>query len=133
MMKHLIRPGAITKTLLWKQQRLLTCRHVVSSYHANSYSDEAVVTQKFFSTEVLSAKSNGNVGNQFSLELTPNLHRVPSLPYVGSLISLHSGMPERRPDNEFEWMTEMRKKYGDFYVYGMPGLGNGTHGLVYGT
>lgn len=26
----------------------------------------------------------------------------------------------------------MRERFGDFYTYGLPGLGQGTHGTVYG-
>jgi hypothetical protein len=121
--RHLMRYGTIAKSLV-KQRK--NASHVVYPFPFQ----QNHVMQKCFSSDGLTVRSEVPT-TQLSLESTPKLQQVPTLPYLGSLISWHSGIPERREDNEYEWLTQMREKYGDFYSYGMPGLGTGTHAIVY--
>mmetsp|Transcript_9863 Transcript_9863/g.14610 ORF Transcript_9863/g.14610 Transcript_9863/m.14610 type:complete len:563 (+) Transcript_9863:59-1747(+) len=62
----------------------------------------------------------------------PQLNIVPSLPFVGSTIRQHSGIPsEMGEGKEFKFWMNMREKYGDFYRLGIPGFGVGSHGLAH--
>ena len=59
------------------------------------------------------------------------LQEVPSLPYFGSMIPQHSGLPTFTPTTYYDFYPSIRKKYGDFYKLGIPGLGKGVHGTLY--
>jgi hypothetical protein len=91
------------------------------------------VLKRTLSTPTSLNDSTVSPSSIFPLECIPQLHVVPTLPYVGSLISWHSNLPTKQKDNEFQWQLEMRKRFGDFYSYGLPGLGAGTHGKIYST
>uniref|UniRef100_A0A7S1ZHZ6 Cytochrome P450 n=1 Tax=Trieres chinensis TaxID=1514140 RepID=A0A7S1ZHZ6_TRICV len=63
--------------------------------------------------------------------VAPKLVKVPSLPLLGSSIPAHTGAPPHAQSQIFEYWPEMRRRFGDFYSMGMPGLGVGTHGTVH--
>lgn len=67
----------------------------------------------------------------YPLESKIELQRVPSLPYVGSLLPIYSKVPVNEYTNDRKWCLDMRKRFGDFYSYGIPGMGEGTHGTTY--
>jgi hypothetical protein len=45
----------------------------------------------------------------------PKLFEVPALPFVGSLITMHSGHSLPSQDQPYLHLPSNRKKYGDFY------------------
>ena len=53
------------------------------------------------------------------------------LPYVGSMLPFYSKAPSLVTSKWYEYHPEMRRRFGDFYKMGLPGLGNGTYGEVY--
>lgn len=59
----------------------------------------------------------------FVEESQPKLTKVPSLPLVGSLISKYSNTPPMEPKDTFQTWPELRRRFGDFYSIGIPGLG----------
>lgn len=61
----------------------------------------------------------------------PILNKVPSLPFVGSMIPQHSGAPEFKMDRQYQFNNEMRKKFGEFIKFGIPGFGVGLYGDMY--
>ena len=61
----------------------------------------------------------------------PILKKVPSLPFVGSMIPQHSGVPEFNMQRQYEFNSEMRKKFGNFIHFGIPGFGVGLYGDMY--
>jgi cytochrome P450 len=62
----------------------------------------------------------------------PMLVKVPSLPIVGSLWSAYSNAPPLRDVSQsFHVWPELRRRYGDFYSIGLPGLGEGWNGTMY--
>ena len=62
----------------------------------------------------------------------PKLVRVPSLPYIGSLLPFHSGIPNLATD-PYKFFPAMAKKFGGFYSMGLPSIGNpdDTHATLY--
>ncbi len=46
----------------------------------------------------------------------PKLFEVPALPFVGSLITMHSGHPLPSLEQPYLYLPSNRKKYGDFYT-----------------
>jgi hypothetical protein len=58
------------------------------------------------------------------------LKHIPSLPFVGSMIPQYSGITMELDDATNVWI-ECRKKFGDFYTIGIPGIGAGVHGTLY--
>jgi cytochrome P450 len=63
--------------------------------------------------------------------VSPILKKVPSLPFVGSMIPQHSGVPEYNLNRQYQFNNEMRNKYGEFIKFGVPYLGVGLHGDMY--
>lgn len=61
----------------------------------------------------------------------PILKKVPSLPFVGSMIPQHSGVPLFTMQRQYEFNSEMRQKFGEFIQFGIPGFGNGLYGEMY--
>ncbi|KAL7537062.1 hypothetical protein ACHAWF_005651 [Thalassiosira exigua] len=53
----------------------------------------------------------------------PKLARIPSLPYLGSVIPQHSGVPDTllKP---YEFWPELRRRHGDFFTIGIPNIGD---------
>jgi hypothetical protein len=45
----------------------------------------------------------------------PKLFEVPALPFLGSLITMHSGHPSPNLEHPYLYAPSCRKKYGDFY------------------
>jgi len=69
------------------------------------------------------AASSAAAASSSSAPSHPELVRVPSLPYVGSMIPRHSGVPPD-PLRPYEFWTGMRERFGDFYAMGLPVIGN---------
>eukprot|EP00985_Skeletonema_marinoi_P026090 scaffold19891_cov139-Skeletonema_marinoi.AAC.6 len=61
----------------------------------------------------------------------PILKKVPTLPFVGSMIPQHSGLPVFQMSRQYEFNSELRQKFGEFIHYGIPGFGVGLHGHMY--
>ncbi len=61
----------------------------------------------------------------------PILKKVPILPFVGSMIPQHSGVPLFTMQRQYEFNSEMRQKFGEFIQFGIPGFGNGLYGEMY--
>eukprot|EP00804_Cyclotella_cryptica_P008771 CCRYP_015621-RA/>CCRYP_015621-RA protein AED:0.02 eAED:0.02 QI:311/1/1/1/0.5/0.33/3/287/576 len=59
------------------------------------------------------------------------LQEVPTLPHMGSLVSFYSNTPEIDLNSFYDFYPAMRKRYGDFYKMGIPGLGKGSRGMLY--
>jgi len=78
------------------------------------------------STAAATTAASGMVNN------TPTLAKVPSLPLFGSIKApKYLDLPEHVPHKMLEFWPEMKRRYGDFYSMGMPGLGLGLHGTVH--
>lgn len=61
----------------------------------------------------------------------PVLKKIPTLPFVGSMIPQHSGVPLFTLQTQYEFNNEMRRKFGEFIQFGVPGFGNGLRGDMY--
>ncbi|KAL7581602.1 hypothetical protein ACA910_022159 [Epithemia clementina (nom. ined.)] len=61
----------------------------------------------------------------------PKLVQVPALPFVGSLIPQYSGTPKYDLTTMLTFWPEMRKRFGDFYSFGLPGVGEGLRGILH--
>lgn len=61
----------------------------------------------------------------------PILKKVPSLPFVGSMIPQYSGTPLFTLQTQYDFNNEMRRKFGEFSLFGIPGFGNGLSGDMY--
>jgi len=61
----------------------------------------------------------------------PELVKVPTLPLLGSLYTRYSGTPKHSTNNVHQFWPEMRRRFGDFYSFGMFGLGVGWHGTLH--
>jgi len=59
------------------------------------------------------------------------MNKLPTLPFVGSMIPQHSGVPIFTFDNQYSFNNTMREKFGNFILSGFPGFGIGLHGLMY--
>jgi len=74
-----------------------------------------------------SSSSSSSSTNQTRVQL----REVPTLPYLGSVIHQHSGIPPLNPAKFLDFYTEMRRRFGDFYKIGLPGIGKGRDGITY--
>lgn len=61
----------------------------------------------------------------------PKLVEIPALPFVGSLLPAYSNTPPMDESLVFETWPELRRRFGDFYSIGIPGLGDGWKGTMY--
>lgn len=81
--------------------------------------------------------SDGNVeGSEAATAKHPIYVKVPSLPYLGSVgATTYSGMTPLEFSKLFEFLPDMRRRFGDFYSFGFPGMGsrNDSHGTLYVT
>ena len=59
------------------------------------------------------------------------LQIVKTLPYLGSIVPPYSNTPPFDPQRFYDYYPEMRRRHGDFYRMGFPGLGKGRDGLMY--
>ena len=73
-------------------------------------------------TKTTTATSNSHI---------PVLKEVAMLPYIGSMIPFYSKTPPLNTSKWFEYHPEMRRRFGDFYLMGLPGIGNGIYGEIY--
>lgn len=96
-----------------------------NSFVARSTSSMASSSSSTSANDVEKDNTTGSTTNDF----VPLKH-VPSLPVVGSMIKQHSGISMDLNDGAGVWI-ECRKKFGDFYTIGIPGIGAGTHGTLY--
>lgn len=62
---------------------------------------------------------------------TTKLVKVPMLPYLGSIIPQYSNTAPFDPEFFYDYYPENRKRFGDFYLMGFPGLGKGRDGEMY--
>lgn len=62
-------------------------------------------------------------------EESPKLVEIPALPLVGSMISSFSKTPPM--DNPYKAWPELRRRFGDFFSLGMPGVGSDMKGTTY--
>jgi hypothetical protein len=66
----------------------------------------------------------GEEKNKTTETRLPTLNHVPSYPFCGSIISqLLSGIPKTAL-KAHEFRPEMRKRYGDYFTWGIPGSGS---------
>jgi cytochrome P450 len=63
----------------------------------------------------------------------PTLTKVPSLPFVGTLLHPYSSTPKFNIFDTYNYYKDCYRKFGDFYTLGLPGLGTGLHGTVHIT
>jgi len=63
----------------------------------------------------------------------PKLSKVPSLPFLGTLLHQYSGTPKLDMTDAYSYHPECRRRFGDFYTIGFPGFGTGSHGTVHVT
>jgi cytochrome P450 len=56
---------------------------------------------------------------------------VPTIPFLGSVIPQYSNTPLLDLNKFYEYYPEMRRRHGDFYKVGVPGLGKGRDGIFY--
>lgn len=62
----------------------------------------------------------------------PKLVEVPTLPMFGSMLHQYSGTPQLKDQSKLHnYHSELRKRFGDFFSYGIPGIGDGLHGKIY--
>jgi len=61
----------------------------------------------------------------------PRLREVPSLPFVGSMISSYTGIPKFELSTQYENNNIIRQRFGNFMTLGFPGFGTGLHGTMY--
>lgn len=61
----------------------------------------------------------------------PALTKVPSLPFFGTLLHQYSGTPKFSINNMYNYGAEMRKLFGDFFTFAIPGVGTGSHGTIH--
>jgi hypothetical protein len=60
------------------------------------------------------------------------LVEIPKLPFVGSMISSFSGILPMDESKTFETWSELRRRrFGDFYSIGIPGVGEGWYFTLY--
>ena len=48
---------------------------------------------------------------------TPVMNKLPTLPFVGSMIPQHSGVPIFTFDNQYSFNNLMRKKFGEYLLF----------------
>lgn len=53
---------------------------------------------------------------------------IPKLPFLGTLIPQYSKSVPYDPTNVYDYWYDSRKKFGDFYCMGLPGVGNSISG-----
>jgi len=56
---------------------------------------------------------------------------IPKLPFIGSMIPQYSNTVPYNFDSVYTYWYESRKKFGDFYCMGFPGMGKGITGETY--
>jgi len=78
------------------------------------------------STEGATSSSSGS-----SSAANVELRIVPTLPYLGSIVPQWSDTPVFDPSKYYDFYPELRRRYGDFYRMGFPGLGKGRDALMY--
>ena len=61
-------------------------------------------------------------------ETVPQLVQVPKLPILGSTIPQYSNTPDFM---QLDFWPKMRKQFGDFYSFGLPGMGVDIYGTCY--
>lgn len=109
-----------TKLLI--SRKVFKCNYFYNFSTNAAFKNDAVISENV---------AHQQVSTIYPLETKPELKRVPSLPIFGSMFPWYSKVPFRDMKNDFEWLLTMRERFGDFYSYGMPGLGEGSHGTVY--
>ena len=122
-------------TLALLRSSAIRAFHASLSRHANITNRRLLSTAatKLAGEEVsggcpFTGTTSSSSSNASSVQLT----EIKALPGVGSLVPMHSGIPNISPIDAQEFFPAMRKKFGDFYKMGLPGLGaNNIYGDLY--
>jgi hypothetical protein len=61
----------------------------------------------------------------------PELKHCPALPFLGSTVPAYSKAPGMKPTEMYDFWPAMTRQFGEFYTYGMPGIGAGINQTVY--
>ena len=72
----------------------------------------AAVAYRSLSTIPTTTDSSKSKGCPFT---TPVMNKLPTLPFVGSMIPQHSGVPIFAFDNQYSFNNTMRQKFGERY------------------
>ena len=93
--------------------------------HGRAASTAATLHETSFNSEPATTmtRSHGS-----SNETVPKLSHVPKLPIVGSAIREYSKIPDLL---KLEFWPQMRQQFGDFYTFGLPGIGADIYGTCY--
>lgn len=83
------------------------------------------------STGSSSCSSNDDANSKSTTSTSTKLQIVKTLPYLGSIVPQYSDTPPFDPQKFYDYYPEMRRRHGDFYRMGFPGLGKGRDGLMY--
>jgi hypothetical protein len=98
--------------------------------NAHDVRSNSSVTSTSTSSSATSSSSSVEKDNNATTNFVP-LQHVPSLPFVGSLIPQHSGIAMELEGDATKVWVECRRRFGDFYTIGIPGIGAGLHGTLY--
>jgi len=80
-----------------------------------------------------SASTSTSMASSFDFDTNFDFVKIPSLPLLGSMIPWHSGIPPQDLTKLRENTLKIKQKFGHFNSMGVPGLGAGSHGTLYGT
>jgi cytochrome P450 len=108
----------------------------VSSKAARSVAAAAPSRLGFRTLSTVNAPSSAETSGKSSTDgtgcpVSPILNKVPSLPFVGSMIPQHSGVPRFDLRKQYEFNNMIRRKFGNFIEMGFPGFGIGLNGIMY--
>ena len=81
-------------------------------------------------TNTRSTRGSNDDANPMTSTST-KLQIVKTLPYLGSIVPPYSNTPPFDPQRFYDYYPEKRRRHGDFYRMGFPGLGKGRDGLMY--
>jgi len=118
-------------------------RQIISNIRSSSSSSKILKTCPFSgrkaignSVDGIKAHEESSSSSSAAAAKNPTYFKVPSLPYLGSVgATTYSGMPPLDFSKLYDFLPEMRRRFGNFYSFGFPGLGskNDSHGTIYVT
>jgi cytochrome P450 len=125
----LIRLGLLTKTRASSSSN--STFHGPSAFRTASVAALSTAARSFSSTSIenegVPAASPDNATTKH-----PKLKEIPSLPFVGSMISAYSGYHVDLKGTSFvKDIRERNQEYGPFYSVGIPGFGQGLYCTVH--
>jgi len=109
---------------LYKSTVSASSTHVAESIHQQEQQDTA---KKINESEKVAVSGRCPITGLKA----PKKFEVPSLPYIGSMISPLSGISEFKPDKSYDFWTENKKKFGDFYSVGLPSIRTDIYGTLH--